>query len=179
VLKADDFLLREMVAKGVVRAADIDRARAEATARSTTPIEALQSLSLASPRDIALVRALVCETPFIDLNHFALDLSQAALLDRSVAELHQVFPLFVMEAGVIVAAADPLNYRGLELVRQRLGREIEVVLCEPRALRRLSAGPRRARRCRRRPRSRPRDRDRSRRRHRERHPRAGHRVPRL
>jgi type IV pilus assembly protein PilB len=137
VLKADDFLLREMVAKGVVRAADIDRARAEATARSTTPIEALQSLSLASPRDIALVRALVCETPFIDLNHFALDLSQAALLDRSVAELHQVFPLFVMEAGVIVAAADPLNYRGLELVRQRLGREIEVVLCEPRALRRL------------------------------------------
>jgi type II secretory ATPase GspE/PulE/Tfp pilus assembly ATPase PilB-like protein len=137
VLKADDFLLRELVAKGVVRPADIERARGEAAARDISLIEALQSLSLASSRDIALVRALVCETPFIELNHFDLDLSHAALLDRSVAELHQVFPLFVMESGVIVAAADPLNYRGLELVRQRLGREIDVALCEPKALRRL------------------------------------------
>ena len=137
MLKADDFLLRELVSKGVVRSADIDRAHQEAASRGTGAIEALQTLSLAGSRDIALVRALVCEKPFVDLNHFDLDLSHAALLDRSIAELHQMFPLFVMDRGIIVAAADPLNYRGLELVRQRLGREIEVVLCEPKALRRL------------------------------------------
>jgi len=137
MLKADDFLLSELVAKGVVRPGDVDRARQEAGARSLTPIDALQSLSLASSRDIALVRALVCETPFVDLNHFEIDLTHASLLDRSIAETHQVFPLFVMDPGVIVGVADPLNYRGLELVRQRLGREIEVVICEPKALKRL------------------------------------------
>lgn len=137
MLKADDFLLRELAAKGVVRSTDIDRARQEAAARGISPLEALQALSLAGSREIALVRALVCETPFIDLNHFDIDLSHASMLDRSIAELHQVFPVFVMERGVVVATADPLNYRGMELVRQRLGREIEPVLCEPKALRRL------------------------------------------
>ena len=139
MLRADDFLIREMIVKGVIGPGDVERAKGEMTDQCESVIDHLVSKGVIAGRDVAMIRALVCEVPFVDLDHFEIDIRNASLLPKSVAETHEAFPLFAMERGVIVGMTDPLNFRGLDQIRQRVRQNVEAVLCEPEALRKLIA----------------------------------------
>ncbi len=143
MLKADDFLIREMIVKGAIGPKDVERAKAEAEAENEgddrSVVERLVAKGVISSRDVSMIRALVCEVPFVDLDHFEIDIRNASLLSKSLAETHEAFPLFAMEQGVVVGMTDPLNFRGLDQIRQRVGRNVEAVLCEPESLRKLIA----------------------------------------
>ena len=139
MLKADDFLIREMIVKGVIGPQDVERAKGETQGQDVSVIDHLVSQGVISSRDVAMVRALVCEVPFVDLEHFEIDIRNASLLPKAIAETHEAFPLFALEKGVVVGMSDPLNFRGLDQVRQRLRRNVEAVLCEPDALGKLIA----------------------------------------
>lgn len=135
--KTDDYLVQELLRKGLVTTEDVERAREQSPEGDA--VEELVKLGAASSRDVALTRAVVCETPFVDLNRYDITLQNAELLPRACAETHTAFPLFVFDSGVVVGMADPLDFRGLEQVRQQLDRDVEAVLCEGDLLRSLIA----------------------------------------
>jgi len=135
MLRSDDFLVREMIDRGLASPEDVDRARAEHPDLDVA--SALSEAGVVSSRDVALARAVVCEAPFVDLSRYDVSLQNASLLPRAVAEAHTAFPLFVFDEGAVIGMADPLDFRGLDQIRQRLGRDVEAAHCEPGALREL------------------------------------------
>lgn len=135
--RSDDYLVQELVRKGLVCETDVNRAR-DANPEGDTADE-LVALGAVTSRDAALMRAVVCETPYVDLNRYDITLKNAELLPRAFAEAHTAFPLFVFDAGVVVGMADPLDFRGLDQIRQNLDRDVEAVLCEKDLLRALIA----------------------------------------
>jgi type II secretory ATPase GspE/PulE/Tfp pilus assembly ATPase PilB-like protein len=135
MLRSDDFLVREMIDRGLASPEEVERARSEHPELDVAT--ALSEAGVVPARDVALARAVVCETPFVDLSRYDVTMGNAELLPRSVAEAHTAFPLFVFDRGAVVGMADPLDFRGLDQIRQRLGRDVEAVHCEPGALREL------------------------------------------
>lgn len=131
---ASEYLLRLLVDEGLVTAAGIEQAKRTATEKSIPLEEALCTLGLLSPRDLGLAKAVLCEVPFVDLAAYEIDIANARLLPRTVAEKHLAFPLFVQGATITVGMADPLNIKAIDQLRQLLRAEIEAVLCVPQAL---------------------------------------------
>jgi type IV pilus assembly protein PilB len=135
MLRSEDFLIREMIDKGLASPEEVERARSEQPESDVA--ETLVASGVVESRDVALARAVVCETPFVDLERYDVTLQNAELLPRAVAEAHTAFPLFVFDRGAVIGMADPLDFRGLDQIRQRLARDVEAVHCEPRLLREL------------------------------------------
>jgi len=135
VLRSDDFLVQELLTKGLVSSEDVALASREA-ADGDVAARLVERGSVSS-RDVALTRAVVCETPFVDLDKYEIALENASLLPRGVCESRRAFPLFAFEGGVVVGMEDPLDFRGLDQIRRTLNVEAEAVLCEPGALEEL------------------------------------------
>ena len=135
MLRSNDFLVQELLAKGLVTPEEAERASQE-SADGDVAGRLVDQGSVTS-REVALTRAVVCGTPFVDLDRYEIALENAALLPRAVCESHTVFPLFEFESGVVVGMADPLDFRGLDQIRRKLELEVEAALCEPGALREL------------------------------------------
>ncbi len=129
MLRSDDFLVQELVHKGLVSAEDVQRAERQNPEGDVA--DELIKLGVVASRDVSLTRAVVCETPFVDLSRYDITLQNAELLPRAVAEAHTAFPLFVFDEGAVVGMADPLDFRGLDQIRQRLGKDVEAALCDP------------------------------------------------
>lgn len=139
MLNSGDYLIRSLVDEGLISAAQADQARRASSERGCALEEAVEALGMASPRDVGLVRATMLEVPFVDLANYDVDITNARLLPRSVAEKHRAFPLFVMGSTVTVGMVDPLNIKAIDQVRQLIKGEIEPVLCLPEALAALTA----------------------------------------
>ncbi len=134
MLDYDDFVTAAMLEEGVIDAETHERATRMATERGKPVLEVIVSEGLASVRDVALVRAGISECPFVDLSHYEIDLKNAHLVQRSVAERHRAFPLFVFDEHATLGMADPLDLRAVDQLRSILRRDIEPVLCEEEAL---------------------------------------------
>ena len=134
MINQNDYLVQCLVEESIVDAAAVELARSRASDQQITIEEALVASGAVSPRDIALTRATLCECPFVDLAHYEIDIRNAALLPRSVAERHRCFPLFVTDQVVTVGMVDPLNLRAIDQLRQVLKTELDPVMCVPDAL---------------------------------------------
>jgi type IV pilus assembly protein PilB len=132
-----DFIIAMMREEGVLTRDQAERVTRHSAERQVSMTEAVVALGLATARDVAIIRAAVCECPFVDINHYEVDLNNAALLPRSVADKQMAFPLFNLGRTVTVGMADPLDLRSVDRVRGMLKAEIEPVLCEPIALKSL------------------------------------------
>ena len=137
MLSDQDLILAALRDAGLLDDDAAERARRHAAEHRTTVPDATLALGLVAPRDLALVRAAACEFPFVDLDHFDIDLNHAALLPRSVAQKHAAFVLFNLGPSVTVGMADPLDLAGVDRLRAILRADLEPVLCEPAALRAL------------------------------------------
>jgi type IV pilus assembly protein PilB len=134
MLNGSEYLVRALIDEGVLSAAQVEQAKRAASERGEPVEETLVSLGLVSPRDIGLSLAMLLEVPFADLSAYDIDIANARLLPRTVAEKHKAFPLFVQGAVVTVGMADPLNIKAIDQVRQLIKGEIEPVLCLPESL---------------------------------------------
>jgi len=132
-----DFVIGELVEAGVVSSPDMERARARASESHVSVLEAVVELDLASARDVAIVRASVCECAYVDVEHYVIDFKNTSLAPASVARKHMAFPLFDTGEVVTLGMADPLDLNAVDQIRSIVKREVEPVLCEPEALERL------------------------------------------
>ncbi|MFN0132117.1 MAG: GspE/PulE family protein [Phycisphaerales bacterium] len=139
MLSQADFVVAALVEEGVLSRQDAEHAGRHAAEQRSSIDDALVALGLIEPRALAIARAGVCERPYIDLGHFDIDLNNASMLPRSVADKHGAFPLFNLGRVVTVGMADPLDLRGVDRIRDLLKAEVETVQCEPRALAALVA----------------------------------------
>ncbi len=132
-----DFLLRFLEEEGVLDAQAATEVAERATRGSVSIEEVLESSELLSSRELALAKAVLMECPFVNLNHYSIDIRNADLLPRSIAEQHGAFPLFVSERVATVGMLDPMDLTAVDRLRQSLRRDIETVVCERSAIEKL------------------------------------------
>ncbi len=137
MLDASEFVVRDLLDRGRISDADVERSRAHAEREGIGSIEALQALGVVDSREIAITRAAICESPFVDIEAYDIDNNNAELMPRSAAEKHGAFPLFNVEGVVTVGMVDPLNLRAVDAVRQVLKADVVTVLCDEEPLRAL------------------------------------------
>lgn len=130
MLSANDFLLSYLQEEKLATPEAVAAAQRHAVEKGIGTDEALIATGVMTSRDLAIARASVAECCFVDLAHYDLDLSNAELLPRALAEKFTALVLFQMEKVAVVGMADPSDLRAVDRVRSSVKTEIEVVQCE-------------------------------------------------
>lgn len=133
------FVVRQLLADKLVTEPDVRRATEHASASRGDVLESLVSLGVVTSRRLAIARAKICEYPFVDLTAFEVNIQNAKLLPRTVAERLGAFPLFVIDGTATVAMGDPLNLQALDQIRQILRTDVDPVVCDAELLKSLVA----------------------------------------
>jgi type IV pilus assembly protein PilB len=139
VLDSRHFILKTFQAEGLVKEPDLRRAQEHAVSTGGDVLESLVALGIVTSRRLAIAKAKICEYPFVDLNHFEIDIRNTNLIPRGVAERLTAFPLFVIDGAATVAMLDPLNLQAIDQVRQLLKADVDPVLVDAEQLRALIA----------------------------------------
>ncbi len=134
MLNSTDFLERTLLEEGVISSENLAEAQKLIEETSSTFEEALIALGYIDGRKIALIKAGICESAYIDINYFEFEFDNAKRIPRAFAEQHRVFPLFIIDGAVTLGTDDPLNLGVLDQVRQMLKCEIDAVQCQTSAL---------------------------------------------
>ena len=137
MLETSEFLGRALVEEGLIHADQLRKANALAAEACCKIDEAIETLGFLPAKKIALAKAQICESSFVDLSHFEINLENCRLIPKALAEQHLCFPLFVLDGVLTLGIEDPLNLVALDHVRQAVQAEIDVVLCETKLLREL------------------------------------------
>lgn len=137
MLETGDFLIKELLENGIVDTNDVERATQHAAAEGLSVPDSLIEIGAVTSHALSVARAVIAELPYVDLDHYEIDLRSAELLPRSVAEGLVAFPLFVMDDGVTVGMLDPMDFRAVDQLRQHLKADVFAVAAEPEKLRRL------------------------------------------
>ena len=137
MLEHDDYIIATLMEEGILPADVVATARKSAADRRIGVCELLMEQSILTPRQVALVRAQICEVAFVDLEHFQIDISNAKRLPKSLSESLSALPLFVIEETATVGMANPLDLRAVDQLRAVLKCDVEPVLCEPKSLKGL------------------------------------------
>lgn len=137
VRNQDVFLERALVEDGLVSQPQIAEARQFALDHDLDLVDALVKTKTAPGREIALSRAVLCETPFVNLTDFEPCFGNTQILPRSVAERCCAFPLFMIDGVLTLAIDDPLNLEATDQIRQIVKCEVDPVLAERDVLRLL------------------------------------------
>jgi type II secretory ATPase GspE/PulE/Tfp pilus assembly ATPase PilB-like protein len=130
MIESQSYLVSTLLCDGTVDEAAVRTARDHAAMHGTSMIESLIVTDAINARSLATVQAHGCECPFVDLDQFAINLKNARLLPRGVAERLCAFPLFVCGGVATVAVEDPLDLQAIDELWQVLGLEIEPVVCD-------------------------------------------------
>ena len=118
----------QWVAEGLVTAAQLAQAQAEA-ARTGQPVrQVLVKSKILDPEALAgwLSRAL--GLPRVELKSYLVDSAVLELVPESLARKHRVMPIFKLGKTLTVATADPLNLTALDEIRLRTGLTVEPVI---------------------------------------------------
>lgn len=137
MLGSSDYLIRCLIEEGFTSQQAVDEATVHARRDGIEVEQALVTSGAITARDLAMARAILCEYPFVDLDRYDIDINNASMLPRTVAEQVAAFPLFIGDGLVTVGMVDPLNLKAIDQLRQVLRKDIDPVLCEEQALRSL------------------------------------------
>ncbi len=133
------FIVRTLVADGLVSEADVRRASEQGAASGEALLDALVSLGVITSRKLAISKAKICEYPFVDLSQFEISIQNMRYLPRTVAERLTAFPLFIIEGTATVAMLDPLNLHAIDQIRQIIKCDVDPVIADAEQLRALIA----------------------------------------
>ncbi len=137
MFETGDYLIRELMENGLAQPGDVERAKEHALSTGSSLAEALVDIGAVTSHELTISRAVISELPYVDIDRYEIDLRNAELLPRAVAEKSLAFPLFRFGQSVTVAMLDPMDFRAVDQIRQLLRAEVDAVLAEPEKLRRL------------------------------------------
>jgi type IV pilus assembly protein PilB len=137
VVDSRHFVIRTLLADGVIRDDDVRRASEHAVSTGGDILDSLVSLGVVTSRRLAIAKARICEYPFVDLSHYEIDLRNCRFIPRSLSERLCVFPLFTLSGTTTVAMTDPLNLQAIDQVRQILKTDVDPVVADADQLRAL------------------------------------------
>ncbi len=137
MLDSRNFIVRTLLADGLITEADLQRAQQHAMTTGCDLLDSMVQLGIATSRRLAIANAKICEYPFVDLQHFDIDLRNARAIPRVVAERLTAFPLFCVDGIATVALLDPLNLQAIDQLRQLLRCDVDPVVADGEELRSL------------------------------------------
>jgi type IV pilus assembly protein PilB len=133
----DVFLEQTLLEEQRVSAEELETARRYSIEHQVDLVDALISTETISGREVALVKAGICEAPFVNLDDFEACFANTQLVPRAVAERYCLFPLFKIDNVLTLAMDDPLNLEAMDQARQFAKCEVDAVLCDRQQLRPL------------------------------------------
>jgi type IV pilus assembly protein PilB len=128
----DDFAISALLEEGKLTPEIVATARKNVAA-SEKPIsisDALIAMSAVSAAHLAVVRAQIAETPYVNIDHYTIDLRNSNKLPKTLAESIHAFPLFLIDAVATVGMVNPLDLRAVDQLRAVLRCDVEPVLCD-------------------------------------------------
>jgi type IV pilus assembly protein PilB len=137
VVEHDDFIIASLVEEGLLPSDIAAAARKTAAEKRTSVCTLLIEQAVLTPRQVSLVRAQICEVPFVDLEQFQVDISNAKRVPKALAESLGALPLFLIDDTATVGMSNPLDLRAVDQLRAVLKCDVEPVLCEPKTLKAL------------------------------------------
>lgn len=126
----DVFLKKALLETGVIDASALDEGVRRAQESECDLGTALLEAAAITARQLCLVKADICEVPFVDVSDYEVRYENSRLLPRSVAERFCVFPLFLVDGVLTLGTDDPMNLAAMDQVRQIVKCEVDAVLCE-------------------------------------------------
>ena len=135
----DVFLERALVEEGLLEREQLEGVRRHAVEKGVDLVDALVQTETLTSRQIALIKADVCEVPFVELGHYEACYANTALMPRGIAERHCSFPLFMIDGVLTLAMDDPLNLDATDQIRQIAKCEVDAVLSDREQIRGLIA----------------------------------------
>jgi type IV pilus assembly protein PilB len=133
----DVFLEQTLLEEARVSAEELETARRYSIEHQVDLVDAMISTETISGREVALVKAGICEAPFVNLDDFEACFANTQLVPRAVAERYCLFPLFKIDNVLTLAMDDPLNLEAMDQARQFAKCEVDAVLCDRQQLRPL------------------------------------------
>ena len=137
MLDSRSFIVRTLLADGLLTEADLRRATEHAMGTGGDLLDSMVSLGIATTRRLAIAKAKICEYPFVDITHYEVDFRNTRLVPRAVAERLVAFPLFILDGVATVAMLDPLNLQAIDQIRQLLRCDVDPVVADAEQLRAL------------------------------------------
>ncbi|MCA9302670.1 MAG: type II/IV secretion system protein, partial [Phycisphaerales bacterium] len=137
MLNATEFVIQTLIEDQKMSHADADKLRAYIIEHEIPFDEAIMRLNIASARDVAVAKSVICEYPFVELDHFDVDIRNSRRLSKTIAERLRVFPLMVLGDIATVAMEDPLDLQAIDELRQALRKQIDPVVVDALKLRSL------------------------------------------
>ncbi len=126
----DLFLERALLESDRLTSEQVKAVRARAMADGTDLVDGLIRSELISSHEVAMLKANICEAPFVELSDFEPCHANTSLIPRSVAERHRIFPLFMINGVLTLAMDDPLHIEAADQARQLAKCEVDAVLCD-------------------------------------------------
>lgn len=133
----DIFLEKALLEDGLIDSQKLADAKKYGTENNLDLVDALVRSQALTGRDIALTKADLCETPYVELTDYEPAYVNTQLIPRVVAERFCAFPLFMIDGVLTLAMDNPLNLDATDQVRQIAKCEVDPVQCERQALREL------------------------------------------
>ncbi|HIJ66390.1 MAG TPA: type II/IV secretion system protein [Candidatus Hydrogenedentes bacterium] len=121
----------QLVREGLLDAAQLDRARTEATRRGISLAEAVSELGYAAVGDVYRALAAACGLDYVEPSKIAVPDEALAHVPARFATHYAFVPVAEHNGALVVAVSDPLNAQLLDDVRVVLKRRIEPVVATP------------------------------------------------
>jgi type IV pilus assembly protein PilB len=137
MLDTSEFIIQALVECGTLDEAGANRLVEYASEHEVCFDEAVIRSNIVSPRDVAIVKAMICEYPFVEIKNFDIDIRHSRCLPKSMSERLRAFPLFMFGDIATVAMEDPLDLQAIDELRQSLRKQIDPVVCDSQQLRLL------------------------------------------
>ncbi|MFG0314905.1 MAG: GspE/PulE family protein [Phycisphaerales bacterium] len=137
MLDTSEFIIQALVETGTLSHEAADRLRDYVRENEVGFDEAVIRSNIVCPRDVAIVKATICEYPFVELKKYDIDIRQSRVMPKSMSERLCAFPIFIFGDIATVAMEDPLDLRAIDELRQTLKKQIDPVVCDAQQLRML------------------------------------------
>ena len=126
----EDYAIEILHDTGLVTSSQLNRAREEALEKGGV-IGALIKNGIVTEEDVTRALAAHANMDFVDLSQMTVSPEVIAMIPAEVARRYKVVPLAQMDASLMVAIGDPLNFDTFDSLGFLLKRDVEFVCASP------------------------------------------------
>ena len=127
----DDYLIDTLIDMGLLMPSDIEGARAEADSTGEGVVDTLVAKGVIRSADVATAKAAQLGVEFVPLGEMKLTDDVIAAVPRHIAKRYNVVPVYKTESGVVVAIADPSDLDTLDGLHHSLNMDVEARVATP------------------------------------------------
>ncbi|MEI6350467.1 MAG: ATPase, T2SS/T4P/T4SS family [Verrucomicrobiota bacterium] len=126
----DDYVIEILLDTGLITQSQLDEAK-DATPATGSVVETLIEKDFVMRDDVLRCLASHSNMEFVDLAHIAIGEDLIAMVPAEVAMRYKVVPVALVDTGLMMATADPLNFDTFDAVTHIINRDVDWVCAAP------------------------------------------------